>query len=141
MDGQPPTSEPRAHPEDRGAPEPAPAGPPESGPTVVAISSDAMGRGDQELGQVLLRNYLHALGEVTPRPDVLIFFNKGVMLAAESSPALADLGVLADQGVKILLCGTCLGHFDLTEKVAVGEISNMYAITETMLCAGKVINL
>ena len=110
-------------------------------PTVVAISSNAMGRGDDELGQVLLRTYLHTLGEVTPRPDTVIFFNSGVMLAAEGSPALDDLKALADQGVQILLCGTCVGHFDLRERVAVGEISNMFAISEAMLGAGKVINL
>jgi len=113
----------------------------EWGPTVVAISSNTMGRGDDELGQVLLRNFLHTLGEVTPRPDLLILFNSGVMLAVEGSPALDDLRALADQGVQVLLCGTCLGHFDLKEKVVVGEISNMYTISETMLRAAKVINL
>ncbi len=110
-------------------------------PTVVAISSNAMGRGDDELGQVLLRTYLHTLGEVTPRPDTIIFFNSGVTLAVEGSQALDDLRALADQGVQVLLCGTCVGYFDLKEKVAVGEISNMYAISEAMLRAGKVINV
>jgi selenium metabolism protein YedF len=110
-------------------------------PTVVAISSNAMGRGDDELGQVLLRNYLHTLGEVTPRPNTIIFFNSGVMLAVEGSQALDDLRALADQGVRVLLCRSCVEYFDLEERVAVGEISNMYAISEAMLRAGKVINL
>lgn len=110
-------------------------------PTVVAISSNAMGRGDDELGQVLLRNYLHTLGEVTPRPGTIIFFNSGVMLAAEGSQAFDDLRALADQGVQVLLCRSCVEYFDLEEQVAVGEISNMYAISEAMLRAGKVINL
>jgi selenium metabolism protein YedF len=100
-----------------------------------------MGRGDDELGRVLLRSYLHTLTEITPRPDVLIFFNSGVMLAVEGSPALDDLRALAAQGVKLLLCGTCVGHFGLKDKVAVGEISNMYAISETLLRAHKVISL
>jgi selenium metabolism protein YedF len=113
----------------------------ESGPMVVAISSNTMGRGDDELGQVLLGSYLHTLTEITPRPDTLIFFNSGVRLATEGSRSLDDLGLLADQGVRILLCGTCLGHFDLKERVSAGEIPNMFAISETMLRAGKVINL
>lgn len=114
---------------------------PAPGPIVLAISSDCMGRGDDELGRVLLRSHLHVLGEVTPQPDVIIFFNAGVRLATEGSPALEDLRALAAQGAQILLCGTCLSHFELREKVAVGEISNMYAITETMLRANRVINL
>jgi selenium metabolism protein YedF len=113
----------------------------ESGPMVVAISSNTMGRGDDELGQVLLRSYLHTLTEIAPRPDTLIFLNSGVKLATEGSQSLDDLRMLADQGVQILLCGTCLGHFDLKEHVAVGEISNMYAISETILRANKVVNL
>jgi len=111
------------------------------GPLVVAISSDRMGRGDDDLGHVLIRSYLHTMGEVSPRPDVLILFNGGVKLAVEGSPTLADLRSLADQQVQILLCGTCLNHFGLKDKVAVGEVSNMYAISETMIRAGKVVNL
>jgi selenium metabolism protein YedF len=133
MDHHPADSALHAHPEGEGALEP--------GPIVIAISGDVMGRGDEELGRVLLRNHLHALSEVTLQPDVLIFFNSGVLLAIEDSPALDDLGALVARGAKILLCGTCLGHFGLKEKVAVGEISNMYTITETMLRAGKVINI
>jgi hypothetical protein len=38
-----------------------------------------------------------------------------------------------------LACGTCLGHFGLKDKVAVGEVSNMYSIAEALLGAGKVI--
>lgn len=112
-----------------------------AGPVVVAVSSDRMGRGDDQLGEVLLRSFLHTLGEAASPPDTLIFFNSGVKLAVAGSPALEDLGRLEDRGVKILLCGTCLGHFELKDKVAAGEISNMYAIAETMLGAAKVVNL
>jgi selenium metabolism protein YedF len=114
---------------------------PPLGQIVLAVSSDGMGRGDDELGRLLLRNHLHVLTEVHPKPDVLIFYNGGVKLAAEGSPALEDLRLLVDQGVQVLLCGTCIGHFELQDKVAVGEVSNMYAITETMLQADKVVNL
>ena len=45
------------------------------------------------------------------------------------------------QGIQILVCGTCLGYFELTERLAVGQVSNMYDIAETMLSSGKVVNL
>ncbi len=110
-------------------------------PTVVTISSDSLGRGDEELGKVLLRNYLHTLAELPDKPDTIIFLNAGVTLVTDGSPVLADLVVLSDQGVAILSCGTCLAHYDLKERVRVGEISNMYSIAEAMLHAAKVINL
>lgn len=110
-------------------------------PIVVAISSDTMGRGDDQLGEVLIRSFLHTLGEVTPVPDTVILFNSAVKLAVTGSPVLEDLGRLEARGVTVLLCGTCLGHFELKDKVAIGEISNMYAIAETMLGAATVVNL
>ncbi len=113
-----------------------------AGPLVVVIPSEFMGRGEhEELGRVLVRGFLHTLGEVQPLPDTIIFFNSGVKLVVEGSPALDDLRNLCDQGVTILACGTCLGYYNLKEKIAVGEISNMYTIAETMLRAGKVVSL
>ncbi len=109
--------------------------------TVLVISSEFMGRGDDELGHILIRGFFHTLGEVEPLPDTIIFFNSGVKLVAQGSPVLDDLQNLHGQGIEVLACGTCLGHYDLKDKIAVGEISNMYTIAETMLGAGKVVNL
>jgi len=81
------------------------------------------------------------LGEVQPLPEKIIFFNSGVKLVVEGSPVLEDLWALNERGVEILACGTCLGYYDLKEQIAVGEISNMYTIAETMLRAGKTISL
>jgi selenium metabolism protein YedF len=100
-----------------------------------------MGRGDAELGHILIRGFFHTLGEVEPLPDTIIFFNSGVKLVVEDSPVLEDLQNLCGRGIEILACGTCLGHYDLKDKIAVGEVSNMYTIAETMLGAGKVINV
>lgn len=114
---------------------------PAAGPLVLVVPGDTMGRGDDELGAILIRGFFHAVGQVSPQPDALIFFNSGVKLVTEGSPVLEDLRALADQGVEILACGTCLGHYSLKEKVAVGEVSNMYTIAETLLRAGKVVYL
>ena len=111
------------------------------GARVVAISSDSMGRGDEELGKVLIRSYLHTLTEVDPCPDALVFFNNGVRLGTDDSAALDDLRAIKARGAKLLLCGTCINAFDLKDRIAVGEISNMYAISETMLRAASVINI
>lgn len=112
-----------------------------AGPLVLVIPSETMGRGDDELGGILIRGFFHAVGQVAPQPDTIIFFNSGVKLVVEGSPVLEDLQALADQGVELLACGTCLGHYGLKEKVAVGLVSNMYTIAETLLQAGKVVHL
>jgi selenium metabolism protein YedF len=112
-----------------------------SGPLVLVIQSDKMGRGDSELGDILIRGFFHTLGEVEPVPRTIIFFNTGVKLACQGSPVLEDLESLEDRGVQMLVCGTCLNYFGLTDELAAGQVSNMYDIAETMLNAGKVVNL
>ena len=71
---------------------------------------------------------------------VMIFVNAGVKLTVAGSPVLEDLQALAAGGTEILVCGTCLGYFELKDQVAVGEVSNMYTIAETLLGAGKVVS-
>ena len=124
-------------------PEPLPVGrtEPSAGPLVLVVSAEMMGRGNEELGHILIRSFFHTLGEVEPRPDRIILFNTGVRLACEGSAVLDDLCALEAEGVEILACGTCLGYFELKEKLAAGRVSNMYEIAEAILGAGKVVNL
>lgn len=111
------------------------------GPLVLVVPADSMGRGDAELGTILIRGFFHALGEVQPQPQTIIFFNTGVRLVCEGSLLLEDLRALEADGIEILACGTCLNHLGLTDRLAVGKVSNMYTIAETILGAGKVVHL
>lgn len=128
-----------AEPEEHHAPLPADA--PAGGPLVLVVPSEYMGRGEAKLGSILMRAFFHTLGEVEPRPATVIFFNSGVKLVVEGSKVVDDLQALHAQGLEILACGTCLDFYDLKDHVVVGEISNMYTIAETMLNAGKIVNL
>jgi selenium metabolism protein YedF len=112
------------------------------GSLVLVVPSEFMGRGEHdELGHILMRGFFHTLGEVRPPPDTVIFLNSGVKLVVQGSPVLEDLRVLVEEGAEILACGTCLGYYDLKEEVAVGTVSNMYTIAETMLAAGRLVQL
>lgn len=124
------------------APEPTrgPADAPRSiGPIVVFLASERVGEGDPELGSLLMRAFLHTLQEVEPRPDHIICMNSGVRLATEGSPVVEDLRALAEDGVQVWLCGTCLDYLGLTGEVAVGTVSNMYSLAELLLSAGHVV--
>ena len=93
------------------------------------------------MGAVLVRGFFHALVEAETLPATIVFFNAGVKLTVDDSDVLADLRALADSGVEILVCGTCLGHYQLKERLGVGTVSNMYTIVETLLAADKVVGL
>ena len=119
------------------APEP-PAGPTEPG-TVLVISSDTMGNGDDTLGRMLLKGFLYAMVEQRRLPETILFYNSGVFLTTEGSGALDDLRELERRGVKILSCGTCLNHFGLFDRLQVGAVTNMYEIALHLTEARKVI--
>ena len=107
--------------------------------TVVVISSDKMGEGEEELGKVLIKGYIYALTQLETLPKTILFYNKGAYLTCEGSASLEDLKSLEAQGVEILTCGTCLNYYGITEKLQVGTVTNMYVIAETMAKAGKVV--
>jgi selenium metabolism protein YedF len=110
-----------------------------TGPFVVLLSDNRMGRGDDVLGDVLIRSFIHTLPQLNPLPDAIICYNGGVKLAAKDSAVLDDLRQLAKAGVDILVCGTCVNYFALGEQIAVGHISNMYDIAETMAGATRLL--
>ncbi len=110
-----------------------------SGATLVLIASNSLGRGDESLGNILMRSFIYTLSEVTPKPDRIIFINSGVKLVTKGSEVIDDLHALEDDGVEVLACGTCLGYYNLKEAVEVGHVSNMYDIASALLQAGKVI--
>lgn len=114
---------------------------PIAGSLVLAVSDKKMGRGDEELGGVLVRGFFHTLGEINPSPDTILFYNAGVWLTLDDSPVLEDLEALEAAGTTMLVCGTCLNHYGVVDRLAVGTISNMYDIAETMLSAGKIVTL
>ena len=112
-----------------------------TGDTVYVFSQDTLGHGNRELGAVLTKGFMYTLIETMPRPKTLVFMNSGVLLTIEGSPVLDHLAKLAQEGVNILSCGTCLDYFEVKDKLAIGEITNMYTIVEVMTAAAKVITL
>lgn len=106
---------------------------------VVAVGTDVMGQGSDELGRTLMKGFLFALGQLPRLPETVLFYNGGARLTVEGSDSLEDLRALEERGVEILTCGTCLNYYGLTEKLAVGSVTNMYAIAEKLAGAGKVV--
>ncbi|MDR2479205.1 MAG: sulfurtransferase-like selenium metabolism protein YedF [Treponema sp.] len=111
------------------------------GPLVAAIGQNTMGAGNDELGAILVKGFIYSLSELDTPPETILFFNSGVKLTTEGSSVIADLKKLEAKGTVISSCGTCLDFYQLQEKLAVGNVTNMYAIVSAMTEAGRLINL
>ena len=122
---------------------------PEAAPTtkagqmkiMVMIATDRLGYGDDVLGLKLMVNFIRTLKEMGPDLWRLVFVNNGVKLTVQDSEVLPELKQLQDSGLQILVCGTCLTHFDLLEHKQVGETTNMLDIVTAIELADKVINI
>jgi selenium metabolism protein YedF len=109
------------------------------GPTVMLVTSDCLGTGPEELGRLLMKNFIITLLDLEQLPDRLLFVNSGVLLATEGSEVLEALEQLGSRGVDILSCGICLDYFHRRNKLVAGAVTNMLTIAESLLAAARVV--
>ncbi|MBN2897326.1 MAG: sulfurtransferase-like selenium metabolism protein YedF [Clostridia bacterium] len=110
---------------------------PEIEDLVIYVASERMGVGNDELGDALMKGYFYTLTERTPYPKAILFVNGGVKMTVATSPVLDHLRALEEKGVEILSCGTCLDYYNMKDQLAVGGVTNMYTILDTMNGAKK----
>ena len=108
---------------------------------MVMVATDCMGHGDDDLGSKLIVSFLKTLKEMEDELWRLVFVNNGVKLTISDSEVLPVLKELEEEKTHILVCGTCLTHFNLLDKKQVGETTNMLDIVTAMQLADKVINI
>ncbi len=99
----------------------------------ILVTSDTFGRGSEELGGVLIKSFFYALSESDRLPESIYLINGGVKLVCVGSAILDSLEKLAALGVKIHSCGLCLDYFNMKEQLCVGEVTNMYAIVDSLM--------
>ncbi|MDQ7032848.1 MAG: sulfurtransferase-like selenium metabolism protein YedF [Desulfonauticus sp.] len=108
--------------------------------TLVFISSDKIGSGNDQLGSSLMLNFISTLPELEGLWRIILV-NGGVKLAVKDSPTLEALQQLEKQGISILVCGTCLNFFNLLQEKQVGETTNMLDVVTSLQLADKVISV
>jgi len=91
----------------------------------VFIVTDKIGRGNDELGAILMKSFLYSLARNEERPRAVMLMNEGVRLACTGSDSLDNLALLAENGVAIKVCGTCLDFLGVKDDLAVGEVGTM----------------
>jgi selenium metabolism protein YedF len=114
---------------------------PEENKIMIMCATDRIGFGDDALGIKLMVNFLGTLKEIGGDLWRLVFVNNGVKLTIDNSEVLEDLKAYEKEGLKIMVCGTCLNHFNLLDRKQVGETTNMLDIVTAMQLADKVINI
>ena len=107
----------------------------------LLVTSDRLGDGPEELGRLLMKNFIITLLESTELPYKILFVNRGVLLATEGSELLEALEKLGNRGVEVLSCGICLDFFGKRDALRAGSVTNMFTIVETLMSLHGVVRL
>lgn len=107
----------------------------------IFIGKDYVGEGDKTLGRSLMQMMLYTLLQSESLPESILFMNAGVKIVTEDEQCVEHLKELSSKGVEILVCGTCLNFYGLSEQIKIGNVSNMYDILCKMQQAAKVITV
>lgn len=108
----------------------------------ILFTSNKIGKGDDTLGEILMKGYIYTLSEMTELPKHIMFVNSGVKLTTKGSESIDDLKALEDRGVEILSCGTCLDYLNIElSDLVVGSVTNMYTIVDNTINAENTITI
>ena len=92
---------------------------------VILVNSNQLGKGDENLGEMLMETFFTLLKQREGKPHAIFLLNSGVHLATDESLVSVHLKELSESGVEVLACTTCLNHYHLLEKLVVGSASTM----------------
>jgi selenium metabolism protein YedF len=106
---------------------------------IIVFTSDKMGEGTEELGKLLIANFIKAIKDLDMLPGKMVFYNNGVKLGSIESPVYETHKDLESMGVGMLFCATCSKYYSLEEKIKIGTLSNMFEIAQVMASAGNII--
>ena len=109
--------------------------------TIILVTSNGIGKADENLQQLLAEKYFELLLQNGSLPTAICFYTDGVKLICEGSPVIEQLRSLESQGVRLVICSTCLNYFNLSEKVQAGIVGGMGDILDAQIKADKVITL
>jgi selenium metabolism protein YedF len=111
----------------------------ETGDYLICFQKNIQGAGADEMGLRLTQLFINTLPDIDRKPETMVFLNSSIFLVLDDSPVLEPLKKLEREGVKILVCGTCLDFFEKKDELATGIVSNMYEILDLMSKAPKVL--
>ena len=109
------------------------------GDFIIVFSSDRMGEGDEELGKLLIINFIKAIKDLDHLPQKMVFYNNGVKMGSVDSGVSGYLRELEKMGVDLLFCATCVKFYNLEEKIKIGILSNMFEIAQVMASAASIV--
>ncbi|MEJ8546390.1 transcriptional regulator [Brevibacillus borstelensis] len=97
---------------------------------VILLASDQFGKGEPELGEIVMETFLVHVKQAEQKPAAIFCMNRGVFTLTEQSLAHLHLKELEEQGVPVYGCKTCVEHYGVAHKLKAGQIAGMNLFVE-----------
>jgi selenium metabolism protein YedF len=115
------------------------------GGTIIFIAKDTFGQGgdsekDHDFSHNLINVFLQTINQSGLKPSTILLANSGVKLIDPNASTYKVLCDLREGGTTVLACGLCLDYYGLKDKVAVEQVTNMFAICEYLFAADQVLS-
>lgn len=112
----------------------------ESGKKILFLKSASVG--DGELGKKLLMGFLDTLKKADNAPSIIVCVNEAVLINTNSEHfAHQAMKELANKGIEIINCGSCLEFYDKIKDLKTGRIGNALEILNLLFDKDKVVSL
>ncbi len=105
---------------------------------MLVVAADSLGR-DEEIGRLLVKGFFETMKATKEIPHTIFFLNAGVKLTTINDEIIPVLKEIADMGVEIFSCGTCLKYYNLESEIKVGYRGTTNHIVEGMSDFQKVV--
>ncbi|MBI5848205.1 MAG: sulfurtransferase-like selenium metabolism protein YedF [Nitrospirae bacterium] len=105
---------------------------------MLIVGSDTLGK-EELLGKMLVKGFFETMKVTREIPHTIFFLNAGVKLTTINEEIIPVLKDLAEMGVEIFSCGTCLKYYDLESELKVGYRGTTNHIVEGMTDFNKVV--
>lgn len=112
----------------------------ESGKKILFLKSASVG--DGELGKKLLMGFLDTLKKADNAPSIIVCVNEAVLINTDSEHfAHKAMKELANKGIEIINCGSCLEFYGKIKDLKIGRIGNALEILNLLFDKDKVVSL
>lgn len=105
---------------------------------MLIVGTNSLGK-DGDLGKKRVKGFFDTMKVYKQLPHTLFFLNAGVKLTTVNEETVYVLKEIADLGVEIYSCGTCLKHYNLESELKVGNRGTTNHIVEGMQDFDKVV--
>ncbi|UCE66125.1 MAG: sulfurtransferase-like selenium metabolism protein YedF [Candidatus Zixiibacteriota bacterium] len=106
---------------------------------LILLKSSGVGDVEPDLAAKLMNSFLNELLKTGSLPAKIICMGTGIFLTTDGSPVHEILDKFTQNGTEILSCGTCLEYYERTDKLVIGNATNMEQTVKDMLSYGKIL--